>query len=427
MSLNQVDQIIEKVEKSLQRDFIISSTFADIDRGVLNKRRRSMAIILNIITCIDTIRALIATVASNDSVLHVYSLNTLFGYGFMGRFMAGCYSIALPGTVATFVVFFINEGRGALSPVTKIKQNIRKVQNPSNQEIQEMIFHLRVMLHVRNCVRIAHTTPMAVFVMVGAVITSIKFDSLTFGFCYIPVWIVWLVNEQYICNLYAYVNLIIAQSTLLFKLRLRRVDYSLRDFISLARSTDGSNNFQAIQNLHYILRDLDEVLKDITEDNLVIKHWLRDVEMYAGGVFALSLVFIFADTQWYFRLLILAAITFLMCVTSVSFLSASHLNVKLRKTAKMLYTIQTVLNIRLRHFTSIRNSFELLEQKRILKSKFSVMRMIHRLSSRIPKVGFSVGDMESFTPMTTASFISSTVVNSLMLMTMQTGLSSMFN
>ena len=429
MSLDKLDTIVSKIETNLQRDWMISAPFQDIERNVLNRRRRMTAILFNVITCIESIRAWIGTVAGDDSPLHFYSLNALFGYGFIGRFLHGCYSISLPGTAANFVVFFMNEGRGTLSVVTGMREGIKKLGNASTSEFKILTLYLTAMLYVRDFVRVCYITPMTVFMAIGAVITAIKFKSVSFGICYIPFWILFIFHQQYVVDLYAYLNIIIAQSTIMFKIRLTQVDHALRNTISVARSTSSDRKYlQLKKRMTQIVSDslfeMDILLKEINGHNLVIKQWLRDVELYAGAVFAMSLVFISADVEWYYRLLVGATITFLMLALCPSFLNASDLHARLRKTAKLLHSCQTVLQIR-RYASSRLNDSQFLESRNMLKIKFRVMRMIHRLTSHSVKVGFSVGDMSSFSPMTTLSFIGSTVTNCLMFMMMQTSLSSL--
>jgi len=51
---------------------------------------------------------------------------------------------------------------------------------------------------------------------------------------------------------------------------------------------------------------------------------------------------------------------------------------------------------------------------RVLKTKFQVLRMMHRVSSPHLRIGYTVADGESFSDDTAAAFVSNIIGNSLM-------------
>ena len=71
--------------------------------------------------------------------------------------------------------------------------------------------------------------PLAFLRAAGAVITAYKFGSVYFLIAYLPVFVMYLIVEEYCNKIWAYVHLLIAQSTTFFGLRLLRVERSLKE------------------------------------------------------------------------------------------------------------------------------------------------------------------------------------------------------
>lgn len=417
MTAKDIDNLLDNLEKNLRRDFIISSSFRDIERGILNNKRRAAVVFINLLTFINAIRSLIGAVADSHSHLHYYSLNPLFGYGFIGRFMSGFYVCGYPGIICHSMVFFINEGKNTLTLVTDLRRMASKLSKKSPDEAKRFAFFLKLMLYVREIGLVSVTIPMALFRGIGAAVTAYKFRSLLFAVMYFPVFVLFVVAQQYIVQTYVYLHLLIAQSTAYFKLRFNKVNGLLLQIPLNPRLTKSSSHkerrinlsYKHLKSMNWALLNLEEILNEIRNHNECIKYWLRDGLLCMGGMFSLCLVFVFSDIEWYFRILPIVTFLFLAAVLGVSFSNASQLYVRIKETEKLLYSSQTVIQLQA-------DVTELSHRIQVVKSKFQIMRMIHRMSSPSIKIGYTDGNGESFSPLTAASFLTTTIFVFLMFM-----------
>ena len=209
MSLFEVDNIIDRIEKTMKRDGLISTDFKSIEAGNLNKKRRLVVLGINVAIVIFLIKSVIGLVAAKNSSLHFYFLNVYYGFGFLGRFVQGVYVGGFSGMLFHAIVFIINERRGTLSVFTNWKNMIRKFPNPTPKEIATFTFFLKIIVYVREISFFAIWFPLVLLKAVGAVVTAYEFNSLAFFVAHIPFFLTYLVIEKYCGQIYVYIHLLL--------------------------------------------------------------------------------------------------------------------------------------------------------------------------------------------------------------------------
>ena len=91
MTSHEVLSIIDKLEKNMIRDYVVSTDFKSIARGIVNEKRRLFVIIVDILLFVFVIRFATGFLAPTKSNLHFYVLNPFHGYGFLGKLWNGMY------------------------------------------------------------------------------------------------------------------------------------------------------------------------------------------------------------------------------------------------------------------------------------------------------------------------------------------------
>jgi len=168
-------------------------------------------------------------------------------------------------------------------------------------------------------------------------------------------------------------------------------------------------------DIDQVILDLQDILDELVDHNNLIKFYLRDSLYGVGGIYVNYLVFILGPHPWYFRIIPLMTVVFGIVAVSISFTNASQLYIRILNMAKALHSCQCVVGrelsmaktrakstpstSRASHVSQVMTGLD-------LKSKFQVLRMIHRISSPHLRIGYTVGNGETFSDDTAAAFVS---------------------
>ena len=441
MSSQDVKQTISRVEQVLQRDWITTESFQNIKDGRLNQRKQFMILLLNFLTAIFAVRSIIGAVVDDDSVWQLYVVNPFIGFGIFSRLLSVVYSIGFPLCVFHGITIFWFERKGKLTPLTDLKVMFRKLEDPSQEEVKQFTHILRFIPYTSILGFLGVIVPACLVRAVGAAVTGYRFHGWIFAVYYCSVLFVFVFVGQYCINVLTYTHLIIAQSTSYFKIRLNRVDDDLKEFTRQTRDPPkelkgnrrASDKIQPEHNkqettrvdLDRVVLDLQETLEELKEHNQLIKYFLRD-ELYGlAGIFIFFFVFMLGDHPWYFRVIPLTTVIFLAVISAVSFTNASQLYVRILFLAKSLHACQCVVvmnqgisqaKLRPRSAPSTSQGLRppMSTSLLVLKCKFQVLRMIQRVSSPHLRIGYTVGNGDSFSDDTAAAFVSNIFGNTLM-------------
>ena len=426
MTSMDVLAIIESIEGNMVRDYLISSDFHSIQNGKLNVRRRGFMILINILNVFFMLRPFFFFLADKDSMVHFYGLNPFHAYGRFRRLMEGAFVLATAGITSQAVTIVINEGRAKLTLITDLKEMFHRLKNPSSSEVKHFTLFLKLMVYAREFGFFATWIPLVLFRVAGAIITAYNYNSIAFIIAYIPIFLVYTLVQQYCGQIYVYHHLIIAQSTMYFKLRLNRIRLSLQKIMINSRRKPGKSNgnIRMARRISRIMPELKGILDEVLQHNHVIKYWLRGELNLWGGVLILFFVFIMSDIHWYYKVFPSFLVLVIVALTSIQFSQAGDLFVVIRSMSGMLHSCQTVLQDQHRDQT-IRSQYlerETLDSVVFFKTKFQIMRMIHRVSSKNLRISFTNGDVDSFSPASAGRFVESVVI--IFLIFMNAGASS---
>lgn len=405
----------------MKRDFLISTDFEGIRNQIPDPKRKVKIMAMQLLNVTVLVLSVIGLIANQKSSLHFYTINPYYGYGTIGRFMHGVVACGIVGNTSHAMVILMNEGRGNLPLITDLKRMYEKLTNRTLREKESFFYHLKIILHIRVLVFTAVSVPIILFRGIGAFITARQFQSVNFFILYLPTSIFFIIVMQYCTQTYMYVHLLIAQSTTYFQLRLARVQQAL---LSVLCVTGGQACLepQVKQRMEPVintaLSDLKDTLVEIMQHNQCIKHWLREELISIAGMFVMGLAFTLGNVEWYFRVFPAIAITFLILAVGVSFSRAAQLFVRIQSIAIQLHSCQRLLRhetpSRLRHRTSGLLPPQISSRRHTLKTKYQVLRMIHRLSSPHPTIGYTNGNGESFSPARARQFVEFVLCHSLM-------------
>ena len=418
MASSQVDDVITQVERNLIRDHIISASFDLLNKGLVNHKRRTVALILNGFIALLFVQSVVGFVADRGSWLHLYTCNAFYAYGFIGKVWNGIYALGVVGIMAHSLVIFVNEKKVKLGLITSLREMRGKLTNASVQEAASFAYYLKVMTHIREVALVSITVPMVIFKGIGAVITVYEFQAMRFLVPFLISLIVFGFTQQSTATIHGNTHLLIAQSTTYFKLRLRRVEIRLKELIALRemRVSQPANNAvgqKILKLMNQRLQDLQDILNEVHDHNESIKHWLRDELIITGCVLSYFLLTLLGDIEWYYKLSTMFSIMSWSSALIPSFFSSAALHTRILATAKVLHSCQTLLYVEARVRTAPLNR-RFPNSMDIVKTKFRVIRLIHRVSSCFLKIGFTEGDGEEFSPASIGQFLSTVTFTTLM-------------
>ena len=409
-----VADLVSKIEIVLKKCYVASSSFDDIEKGIVNQRRRRIVYIIICFIVMLCILSGIWSFAPLDSPFYLSIPNPYYAYGRLGRFISATHVIGFPLTILYSLTILMNETKGSLTPVTNLKHLFDKLPHPSDHEVKKLTFLLRILPYIP-LTNFLCAFPVFSFVFIGSVLTSYELQSLTFLLASIPEWFIEGVSLIHASHTFSTVHMLIAQSARYLLTRLDRIDNSLAALLSSSQTQVK----EIIRKIRRTLIDLDSVLDEVLDHNRCIKYWLRDSLICMGSIMTLPIVFIMESKVWYERAFIFMLGFFLLMFLSISFYYAAYIFIKIRSTAKSLHSLQTQLKP---HYQGARRrSTSLMIQKvgdphpsDVIKMKYQTLRLIHRMTSPFLRIGFTEGDGESFSAESVGSIISTVVFGSLM-------------
>ena len=419
MAVQDPVHLVNQIDKLLVKWFITSTSTDDIERGVLNNKRRKLIYVANAIVCCDVFLWTIAFAAPENSSLHFYFLNGVHALGYLGRVFSGTIIVGHTMCVLHSLVILYYEKRGALTPVSSIKHLFEKLKNPFPNELKKLTFSLKALCYFP-LIHFAGTLCVQSISTVGAVMTALSFQSWYFALAYIPRGIFGCLSSAHVSQSFAIVHLLITNSTIFLGLCLDRVTMNLSGVSSLSPGINTADRLHASRLTKTNLLDLDSILNDVNDHNRCIKHWLKDELICVGVLVSLIIVFCIEGSNYYEKAIFGITVFSIVFVLAISFGHAVYLHVKIRSIAKLLHSLQTKTQI---HVSLLRRHSEpmffLLEKRNesfadVIKTKYEILRLIHRISSPYLRIGFTEGNGESFSPESVASVISTIVTTPLM-------------
>ena len=415
MSSPDVTHLVEDVEKVLKKCFIISAPFSDIEKGIVNERRRRIVYFLAFIFFVDFLLSIIRTFASKNSVLHIYSLNSLVSFGYLGKLFNGSFVVGYPLCITHMYTVLRNEKRGTLTPVTSLGRMFHKLPNLSTEETKTLTNILKLLAYIRY-VNLVSTCPGMFLRAVGA-FAAVKSYGLIFLCCYIPVWLIQCVCLTFQSQIFSIVHLLIAQSVIYLTLRLKRVNALLMKVVLMDENQRSKLKLSSI--VQGMLLELDTVLNEINDHNICIRMLLKQNTTGAGIIFSLLFVFAIEGSEWYQKVFTLTLAFVMGVLISYSFINVAYLFIRIRRTVKFLHKLQTLMHCQDLWFKN--GSAPVMSRKargchpiEVIKTKYLILRMIHRMSSPYLRIGFTEGDGDSFSPASLTETYSSMIFTSIM-------------
>ena len=415
MSSTDVTHLVQDVERVLQKCFIISAPFLDIEKGIVNEGRRRTVYLLALIFFVDFLLSIIRTFASQNSVLHIYSLNSLVSFGYLGKLFNGAFVVGYPLCITHMYTVLLNEKRGTLTPVTNIGRMLHKLPNLSSEETKTLTSILKLLKYIPY-VNLLSTCPGMFLRAVGA-FAAAKSYGLMFLCCYIPVWLIQCACLTFQSQIFSIVHLLIAQSVTYLTLRLKRVNAFLLRVILMDPKQRSKYKLSFI--VQEMLLELDTVLNEINEHNRSIRMFLKQNTTGAGIIFSLLFVFAVEGREWYQKAFTLTLAVVMGVLISYSFINVAYLFIRIRRTVKFLHTLQALIHCQ--DSWSKNATAPVMFRKgrerhpmEIIKVKYQILRMIHRMSSPYLRIGFTEGDGDSFSPASLTETYSTMVFTSIM-------------
>ena len=157
--------------------------------------------------------------------------------------------------------------------------------------------------------------------------------------------------------------------------------------------------------IHNVCLDLHCLLNEVNDHNRCIKYWLKN-DMICIGLVSLFLVFVVESKTWLDKICMFFEMFALRVFVMVSFIISSSLYLRIRPTSKLLYSLQK--EPQEEKYTSRRSASLLIRRKgqpypaNVTKTKFQVLRVVHRMTSLFLRIGFTEGDGGCFSSISAA-------------------------
>ena len=415
-------KIIEIIEANMIREFVLSTDFDFISKGSVNKRRRWVTVMLIASLVLLVTQTAVAFFAGKESNVHWYVVNCFYGYGYLGKIWNGMYMIGVSATTAHAIVFFVSEGKGKFMVITDFKNMFQRLGRLKEGEIT-LIYYLRIMAHVRVLSLMTISIPMILFRGVGAAITAYEFQSWIFlvasTFSIIPFTVAQLFNGK----LHCYTHLTIAHSATYFNCRLKRVEVGLKSVVSgYPNNSKKSTVSGQLNSIESKCLELKDILDEVARHNQCVKYWIWNDLLTSGCLISFCILQSISNTiAWYLKVSAFITVASWMAVLLPPLTKAANLHMSIRSLTKVLYSCQVVLQKeRSKQSGGKRSTSALIAGDKgvnlleLIRTKRQIIRMIHRISPRFVKIGFTVGNGKSFSPLSILQLSSSVAFNSLM-------------
>ena len=412
MNSQDVTVLVNKIEIVLKKNYIVSTTFQNIENGIVdNKRRRVVYCILGVMITYFIILTT-WTIAPKNSSLHFYFFNPFYGFGKIGRFVAAFLAAGGLMVMLHYIAVLKQEKRSSLTPVTGLRHMFDRLGHPSSKDTKKLTLFMKLLALIP-WFKVILVLPLIILMAIGSIVTAYKFDSSLF----LLLRILALLVEGFLVlapasQIFSVVHLLTAQSSIYLTMRLDGTS----EYLS---QVSKRSSHISLKHVNRALLDFHIILNEVRDHNECIKHFLRDSMLCIECCISCSMVFVMESNAWYEQLFLLSVTISIAVFLSFSTFNASYLFVKIRETAKLLHSLQEkihTLQLVSRHRSAsvvVRNK-EDCHLTDVIKAKHQILRLTHRMSSPFLKVGFTEGDVDSFTPMSVVSSVSTIVCTSLM-------------
>jgi hypothetical protein len=361
---------------------------------------------------------LIGTFVPSDSWIHFYCLNILHGLGLFGRLINGIY--ACGGIITTCLVmdFYRSEKKGRLTVISDLKETV--LNDGSREEVKKLSIFMKLMSRLRKLVLVGITIPLTMFRLISSVITALEFESLAFFVIQIPVLLFMIFGHQIGMMFFGSIHLLIAHWAAYFIIRLERVNKMIDQIKSdpIRGNKDSSKHrfIWAMSILGNINHEITDVINTIERHNHFLKHFLNQALLIFCFAYALAFAIVAEKYPWYLKILPEASLGGQLVVLTFTFFNVSRIHSRIVKISQKIYICQ-VFSSQVDYFkNSTRSNISAKDTYQVIKTKFTILRLIHRISSTNVKIGFTIGDIESFTSLSMASFFSTTISTFIMIM-----------
>jgi len=113
-------------------------------------------------------------------------------------------------------------------PLTDLRDMLSRLKNPSQEEVMQFTFFLRIMPYIRFTSTFGSSIPITSLNVVGALVTGYRFHGMMLALYCCPLLAIFPVTAYFSTLVWIFVHLMIAQSTMYLKIRLNRVDNNLK-------------------------------------------------------------------------------------------------------------------------------------------------------------------------------------------------------
>src|SRR5689334_14441718 len=118
---SNVDQIISRVDQSLQKFRIITASFQEIKDGKRNPIRICIFFLIHLAIFVQVLQYIVCAIIDDSSPWHYYLLNYYLGFRVLGKFLASIYICGFVMINAHGLTMLFLEWKGKLTPLTDLR------------------------------------------------------------------------------------------------------------------------------------------------------------------------------------------------------------------------------------------------------------------------------------------------------------------
>ena len=169
MSLEERNLIL-KVQKVLLNCHIISTPIHDIENGVVNHKRRRFVYFVHGLFWLHFVLTIIRVFASKDSLLYLYSIDSMSAFGYLGRLLNATHLVGYPMCYFHSLTVLMNEKKRTLAPVTNLNEMFDNLPNRSRTETKYFTFNLTLLSYLP-FLHLTGTIPIMILKGFGAIMS----------------------------------------------------------------------------------------------------------------------------------------------------------------------------------------------------------------------------------------------------------------
>src|SRR5437016_2879620 len=99
---SNVDQVISRVDQTLQKFRIMTASFQEMKDGKRNPMRICIFFLIHFAVLVQVLQYIVCAIIHDSSPWHYYLLNYYLGFGVLGKFLASMY-ISVDSGCSTFM------------------------------------------------------------------------------------------------------------------------------------------------------------------------------------------------------------------------------------------------------------------------------------------------------------------------------------